>query len=387
MPVQKNRWLWVGLAAVLVVGSSTLLYYRVMDRTGDAGETHAIAPISFAGTSDQLQQTVVLPTLDTSIPEGRSAIWCVSFQLAWNHLKDDVAKAPLQLANAQEVADRLNKANHAETDVGADAVYAAAGLAKDDIVERIQTQMARRFPNVPTTSLAVPVNGAVAYAFLAAATKFEFPFFENDEPLLFTDRAGRQTAVASFGIRQKDDYAYERLRAQVAVLFASHHDLGREQEVSEFILDLCKTSKPYQILLARIDRQATLADTLSMVEQKLKEKSADTIFPGRFGPRDTLLVPNMAWKVSHRFRDLEGIDKQFQNPALRGLYLDTALQTIQFRLDRNGAELAAESKVLVKPPMSCFHVNRPFLLIMKKREEQRPFFVMWVDNAELMQPR
>jgi hypothetical protein len=34
-----------------------------------------------------------------------------------------------------------------------------------------------------------------------------------------------------------------------------------------------------------------------------------------------------------------------------------------------------------------FYFNRPFLISVAKRgANARPFFVMWVDNAELMQP-
>jgi hypothetical protein len=95
----------------------------------------------------------------------------------------------------------------------------------------------------------------------------------------------------------------------------------------------------------------------------------------------------MAWKVSHHFRELEGKDKVFLNPAVRGLYLDTAIQTIQFRLDRSGAELASESKVYVMPGVSFFHLNRPFLIYMKKRGGKHPFYAMWVENAELLEKK
>jgi hypothetical protein len=89
----------------------------------------------------------------------------------------------------------------------------------------------------------------------------------------------------------------------------------------------------------------------------------------------------MHWKITHRFKELEGTDKRFLNPSLNGQYLDTALQTIQFRLDRSGAELSSQSKAYVKPGASFFHCNRPFLLILKKRDANQPCFVMWVDNA------
>jgi hypothetical protein len=45
---------------------------------------------TFAGPSTLLSQTEILPTLDSPIPEHKSAIWCISVQLAWNRLKDDV---------------------------------------------------------------------------------------------------------------------------------------------------------------------------------------------------------------------------------------------------------------------------------------------------------
>jgi hypothetical protein len=281
--------------------------------------------MSFDGTSDRLEQTVIVPTLDSPVPAGKSAIWCASFQLAWNRLKDDVAKEPLQLTNAQPIADRLNRTNHSEADVGPDAVYAAAGLAKDGIVEHIRAQMAGKFPDVPAPELNIPPEGAAAYGYLAASAKYDYSFFENDEPLLFTDSAGKQTAVGSFGIRKKDDYAYNRLRQQVQVLYCPREAIMKEKEIPEFIVDPCKTSQPYQIVLARVDRKPTLADTLAESEQKIAAQPAPDHFVSELHPRDTLLVPNIAWRVSHRFKELEGKDKQFLNPALRGLYLDTAL--------------------------------------------------------------
>jgi hypothetical protein len=385
MPLGTSRRLWSCIAAVAVAAVGLALWYFTKVRTFN--EPNNSPPMSFDGSSDRLEQTVILPTLDSPIPEGKSAIWCVSFQLAWNRLKDDVAKEPLQLTNAQPITDRLTRADHSEDDVGPDAVYAAAGLAKDGIVERIRAQMAAKFPNVPGPELDGPPGGAVAYAYLAASAKYDYPFFENDETFLFTDSAGKQTAVGSFGIRRKDDYAYHRLRQQVQVLYCPREAIMSGKEIPEFILDPCKTSQPYQIVLARVDRKPTLADTLTDVERRIAAQPASDRFMSELHPRDTLLVPNIAWRVSHRFKELEGKDKQFLNPALRGLYLDTALQAIQFRLDRSGAELASESKVFVKPGASFFHLNRPFLVYMKKRGGKRPFFVMWVENAELLEKK
>ena len=377
----RRRRFLLGIVALVValVGTAWWLGLIPLRAPYDAAE------VSFDGPSDQLLHTVVVPALESPIPSGKSAVWCASFQLAWNRLRDDAAKGPVQLENAQPVADLLNAGAQSEDDLEPGSVYAAAGMAKDGIVGRIQAEMARRFPNVPRPELDVPPDGAAAYAYLAASAKYDYPFFQNDEPFEFTSSNGERTAVRAFGVREKDEYAYHRLREQVQVLYCPPKGFWSGEPISEFILDPCKTSRPYQIVLARVDRKATLAETVAEVERKIEpEKSAHGMQRSRFYPRDRLLVPEIAWRITHRFRELEGKDKQFLNPPLRGLHLGAAILTIHFRLDRSGAELASESKMYVKPGASLFHFDRPFLVLLKKRDGKHPFFVMWVDNAELL---
>jgi len=367
----------LGLALVAVVAGGLVVWFFLRGRSYEA------TPLTFDGPSEDLRRTVVVPTLDTPIPDGKSAVWCASFQLAWNRFKDDVAKGPIQLANAQAIADRLNRADQSEADVEAGSVYAAAGLMGDGVAERIRDQMSARFPNVPAPQLDVPPDGAVAYSYLEAATKFAIPYFDNDELFEFTDSGGNKTAVASFGVRKEDDYAYYKLRGQVEIVFRGGEKRAGG-EIREFVVDPCKTSEPYQIVLARVDRKATLAETLEEIEKQIRAHPPFE-WETALGPNDTLLVPNMSWQVSHHFRELEGKDKRVLNPGLQGLYMDTALQTIRFRLDRSGTELRSESKTYYKPVATYFDFNRPYLIVMKKRNGKQPFFVMWVDNAELLQ--
>jgi hypothetical protein len=375
----RRRWgrYCVGAVAVTALGVVWAVTIWVGHRS------YSPPPFTFEGDSDQLKETVVVPTLDSPLPAGKSAVWCVSFQLAWNHLRDDVVRGPIRLANAQPIADRLNVAAHAEDDLAPDAVFAAAGLGKDGIVDRIHTQMAKKFPAAPRPTLHATPAGAVAYAYLTASSKFDIPFFDDDEPLPFTDAAGRTTPVAAFGIRQKDEYAYHQLRHQVEILYGGKEVMAKGAE-AEFVLDPCKTSRPYQVVVARVARRTTLAETLADVEAKAANQADADSFYRQVLPLDTVLVPTLAWSITHRFTELEGLDKRFENPGLRNYHLDTAIQTIRFRLDRSGAELASEAKMYIKPMPADYHVNRPFLVYMKKRDGGRPFFVAWVETAELL---
>ena len=72
------------------------------------------------------------------------------------------------------------------------------------------------------------------------------------------------------------------------------------------------------------------------------------------------------------------------NAGFGGYYIAKAMQTIRFKLDRSGAELASEAKCSANRSATHFVCDRPFLIVVKKRGAERPFFVMWVDNAELL---
>jgi hypothetical protein len=328
--------------------------------------------------SDKLQQTVIVPTLDSPVPANKSVIWCASFQLAWNRFKSDVTKGPVQLKNAEEVADRLNRAEQSEDDLDPATYYAAAGLVRDGIVARIRQEMAAKFPDAPLPQVGEAGTAALAYAFLQAGVRYKYEYYDNTNPFHFTGSDGKKVAVHSFGIRPSERaQGHRTFRAQVQILF---------QDPVEFALDLCRDSQPNQVILAAVGWKGTLAATLAHVQKPRTKPPSERSGP-EFGQFATLLVPNMDWDLEHHFRELEGPDKLFLNPTLRGLYLDTALQRVRFRLDRRGAEVRSEAQVVLKglsDGRDDFHFDRPFLVVMTKRGARQPFFVMWVDSAEML---
>src|SRR5260370_15080802 len=105
-------------------------------------------PKSFDGNSEDLKQTVIVPTLDTPFPEGKSAIWCSSFQIAWNKMKTKIS-GPIQIKGAEPTSDRLNRAEESEADLDPEMFYSEAGWVQDGIIEKIQTDMAQKFPELP----------------------------------------------------------------------------------------------------------------------------------------------------------------------------------------------------------------------------------------------
>lgn len=324
----------------------------------------------------QPKATVVVPTLDTPIPEGKSALWCASFQMAWERLQKDVTKGPVRLAGGEEVARRLNDAPSVLDTVNEEDVYAVGGFVRDGIVARIKREMEGRFPGVAVGELPEFPNGAVAYAYLQAAVKFTHPFLENERTLSFVAPDGSEKAVKSFGLPEEINRP-KAAEEQVEILHATRNKLYR---IETFVLDLSKRTSPYQVLVAKLPRQPTLGATLADVEKRIATPSdKELVQPIRF--LDSVAIPHLRFRLTHRFKELEGKAMPDQ-----GMVLERAIQRIDFRLDTTGAQVSSESVIMPKSDPRSFNADRPFLVLLRKRGSTQPFFVLWVDNAELLEP-
>jgi hypothetical protein len=330
-------------------------------------------PASFDGASDGLAETVIVPTLETTIPPGKSAIWCAALALAWQRLEKHEEES-LIVEGAEEIARALGQL----PDVGLmpEHYYAEAGLVIDGVGDRMRQEMSTRFPKAPLPKIDNDPDTVVAFAFLEPSIRYQFEFRDDPKPLQFKDCKGRVTPVRAFGIRKMDeDQGKDTFRGQVRVLFHDSED---------FALDLSGNTHPYQIVVARTTRKASLHATLADIEKRTAAPPSKDFKPD-LGDGAVLLIPNMHWRIAHHFAELEG-----KWTRKRGSIIKQAQQIIQFKLDRRGAKLTAQALAadwLDGHRPEDYSLDVPYLILMRRRGVQQPFFVMWVDNAELMIPR
>lgn len=349
-------------------------------------------------SSADLKQTVVIPTLDSPVPEHKNAIWCATFQVAWDKFKNDIIKEPVELIGAEELANRLNKNPFDPQNIEPESFYAAAGFVKDGIIEEIQREMERRFPSEPKPVFdkrykTLPL-ASVAYSFLSIGVEFPFPFYIDESAFVFKVSDGTRTGVTAFSSESGGpDPNWGRVREQVDILYYRY---GIPPSEAEFAVDLCKNTKPYQVVLARVSQRAPLSEALKSIEQNITQFKSDSYYETlrKLRPIDRLTVPDVLYKLTHHFKDLEY--KNLANPKWRelGYFIFEAGQMIDFSLSRTGVVLKSEARIGGggggPPPGKIelpryLYFDRPFLIYVKKRgAEYSPFFVMWVDNAELM---
>jgi hypothetical protein len=349
----------------------------ILSLAGCSYTPYSPPPVAFSGDSAAATQTAIVPTLDTPAPKGKNVIWCGTGQLACDELRKVVGKVG---GDAQEGPwARLNNGRMNPDDLPGGSFYAAAGEVRKGIVNKIQSDMAAKFPKV-TPNLGGPdvsrdSDLVLAYAYLAANVKFGTAYAERKTGDSFVDSSGRATQVSSFCCNEEVGYQLGDLARQIGILHADFQTPdGQRKPSPEFVVDLDRNSKPSQIILASVEPKETLAATWRDVQQKIK-----TGKPEAFSAySDGLIVPNLNFQIQHRFKELEGELKD-GNRILR------ASQSVDFRLDRSGALLISEAisvSQFCSPRQFCF--TRPFLIVMRKRGAEKPYFVMWVDNAELL---
>lgn len=91
--------------------------------------------------------------------------------------------------------------------------------------------------------------------------------------------------------------------------------------------------------------------------------------------------------MNHEFVELQGGDKIIENPGeFQCLFILKAGQSIRFRLDKSGATVTSEAQMFLSAIPREFIVDRPFLIVIKRRSAEQPYFVAWIDNAESLVP-
>jgi hypothetical protein len=369
----------VSLIVVAAVFLSTSLAYYFIQRIEYAQRTE-----TFSGQSSSLNHTAIVPTLDSPCPKNKNVIWCSSFQLAWNEIKEDVIKAPIEVVGAEDLAARLNSAEQTADDLEPESFYAAAGRTNQGIIGTIQKDMKAKFPTHTLPDFSQLPKGILAYSYLIANVPFKYPYRQVKGDFIFTDSNGLETNVGAFGVWGYGSQ-YRRIREQAQILYIREdvNEVNRNLRFKEFAVDLCKHSEPYQVVAAIVEPKDTLAQTLSYVQNQINDFKQINYYERMcfLDDVDVLKVPEMFWQIDHRFEEL--INKIVTN-ADPPMPILEAKQSIKFKLDRYGAMLESESNIVFAAIPRKFIFNRPFLVYMKKRDCDRPFFVMWIDNAELL---
>lgn len=334
---------------ILITGGA----YTILNKDGEIGEKKPY--VSTEGITTAL-------TLEDEIAED--TIWCGTFQLIWNDLKNDLAKQDIVFTPQLQVVENLNKETFTTNDLSEEYYYKKIGTPSIELKEEIEKAIKDKFNE--TSDILDNFdweNRDPKDYFLYVMLKKEFQFekaFEEFDNGKFADYDN----VSYFGI--KADSESDELRKQVKVLYYNSKD--------DFAIKL-ETKQEDEVILCKNPKGNTFNEIYeNITKQESEYKGKNTIQEG-----EILKVPNIKIKEKNEFTELENKPFYFSNGD--SYVIEKAIQTIEFELDRTGGKIKSEAGMMLDKATAIiddeireFVIDDTFAIFLKEEGKEKPYF-------------
>lgn len=327
-------------------------------------------------TSDPATSTEGVTTVLSLEDEIQNdTIWCGTFQLIWNDLKNDLVKQDIVFNPQLEVVENLNKETFTVRDISGQYYYKKIGTPSLELKKEIEDAIKQKFNE--TSDILDEFewgNRNPKDYFLYVMLKKEFKFEQAFEELE-NGKFRNYDNVKYFGI--KDDNSRE-LREQVEVLYYNSKD--------DFAIKL-ETKQEDEVILCKNPEGKTFNEIYKNInKQEDKYKGNDDLQRG-----ELLKVPNIKLNEKNEFTEIENKPFYFSNGD--EYVIEKAMQTIKFELDREGGKIKSEAGMMVElnsamigiPEKREFLIDDIFAIFLIEEDKDTPYFAAKINDITKFQ--
>jgi len=299
----------------------------------------------------KLQQTKFVPTLESPIDGNKNVVYATAFLYAWDKVKQEL-KDPIALTDENSNEFKLvNQSTSYENTLTNDE-YSAEVETIDSVI--------------------------IAKAFFNKTLPFPSKLQRSDNPISFN-----KTRVSAFGINSYDEEA------------AKFTEILYYKDDDNFILKLTPKDNEHQILLAKgIDKVANLSSAVEQANKLItignKERTAPkTSWKYALNDIDIFSIPTIKFNIETNYSAIQG---QTFTTKGKPRHVEEAYQRTGFILNENGAvveneaytttDSVATEPIKILPKKMIF--DKPFFVIIKRTKSINPYFVMYIQNTELL---
>lgn len=301
-------------------------------------------------------------SLEDKIQEN--TIWCGTFQLIWNDLKNDLAKQDIVFDPQLKVVENLNKETFTVNDLSDKYFYKKIGTPSIALKKEIEKAIKEKFNEKSDIldDFEWESRDSKDY-FLYTMLKKEFKFKKAFEELE-SGRFGNYENVKYFGIKKSSES--DELRKQVQVLYYNSED--------NFAIKL-KTNQEDEVIFCKNPNGESFNEIYqNIIKQENQYNGNKNIQEG-----EILKIPNIKIKEKIEFTEIQDKPFLFSNGDI--YHIEKALQTIQLELDKTGGKIKSEAGMMLKCESAIipnevrnFSIDDTFAIFLKEKDKNNPYF-------------
>lgn len=294
-------------------------------------------------------------------------VWGGAMNLAWNELNENILHVKLKLKTddkvALEMVDKLNSSPFTKNDLDEKSYYVKSGFGQET-VDLINKESRQKFPDKTFKDLKMNLNpeDIISYAYLLKQVEYLTPFKEKN--------------VSFEKEHVKGFYANDhRQRDNLTIL--------KYWDDDRFIIGLKLKDDGDELFLAK-------GFDVNKPEKVVNEiNESNSAHLPLIGHGDMFEMPNL--HLQHQRDYVELIHKHLANKGFENYFLAQMFENIKFDMDHRGARV--ENEAVIVGPMAApqmpkirkFILDKPFWVVMKRKDSQHPYFLLGVKNTELME--
>jgi len=297
-------------------------------------------------------------------------IWGLAMNLTWNELNENILHEKLQLNTADETAlkmvVKLNDTPFSKSDLDKESYYVKSGYGQNTIDE-INRESKKKFPSKSFGDLEMNLTpkDIISYSYFLKEVEYKTKF--KEENILFNWQK-----VKGF---ISDN---ESQRQNIKIIKYESDD--------KFIIKLELKDKNDELILAKWYDMKNPQDILDEINKNNKE------YLSTIGELDYFKAPKLSLDYHRDYIELIG--KSLINKDFNGYIIAWMFENIKFNMDEKGARVENEAVMMTigsieeeykKPKPKKFILDEPYWVVMKRIDSQNPYFILGVNNTEIME--
>jgi hypothetical protein len=298
---------------------------------------------------------------------GGNYVWSAAMNLAWREMKEKIlhgpAKLDVQSELGRQMVRKLNFSKFSGKDLDSKSYYVKSGYGQQT-VEAINQDISAKFPKAKIAPLQVKLEKThfINYAVYRKEMKYVKVFYSMNVKF-------KGKKVKGFGGDQ------EAIAETIRILSYESDD--------KFLIQLNVVDPDDRLYLAKGYAMQSPKDVLAAIPRKDPADMERTVYGDRFE------APMLKFKFDRNFEALEHVF--FKNPGFEQHEIVAMQEAIDFQMDRFGArvtsvamEIGADSAGMAPPVPKNLLLNKPYWVIMKRKDSPRPYFILGVRNTAMM---